>query len=824
MRLLPSLLLVLGSTSTLSLTAGAQTPTWRHYTTGNTGIQGDYAESVWIGPDDAPWIGAYTPAFEEGGVARFLRAENRWEGISSLDHPEVFGAASLTGASRVHDMVEDSDGKLWLATWRGLVHLDPAVGAESLVGFDASNSPHPGGRTMDVDVAPDGTVWAAVFGVAWGTGGLLRYDPSSEVWTVWSFGSTANNWPSTGSSCERVSVWSNPGGGYRVFVRIANTNQVAVFNSKTDQFQVIPSGFDPGTIVDLAGHDAVDDAGNLWVFRIPATGGIVSRLEVLRSDGTWFVPPMPPGGSAFVHAFGDLQAISVDGNENVSRFDGASWIPYGGWNDGGTTYAAAVDSVGGVWVTGIGGAGYRDPQSGVWERHRVTNSSQGDYWVNDIAIGAPGEVWSTANYSPGVGGMQRFDGERWLCFNNLHHGLGESWPFPTDNASAMTWRASKGSLAVAPMNQPIVEWDGSQFVTLPGAPSGPESIVEDSLGRLWSLGTYFTLQVESGGSWVDVPIAGWGENIVADPSAPGSVWACANLEVVRTDGTARASWLNTDLPELNPLHDTLTSVAVAPDGTAWVGSTNGLFHLNPFDGTHQHWGPSDGLPGEWAWPLAVTPDGRLWFSNRDADAFTEDGLCWFDGSSFGVIPVEAGGLPHGQIYDAEQRAVPGGYELWLSCASRGIAVMTLESPATHVAYGCDLNPEGSFVVLADATLGGQLEVALSNPVGSQAAGSLAFLGLSTPGLAAPCGLMLDGFGMTPGQPGELLVAFPLAYLSPGVVWGGGAASDGARLTLPIPQSSALLGKAVVAQGVLLDLTSPVPTIGLTRGALLEIGL
>lgn len=150
--------------------------------------------------------------------------------------------------------------------------------------------------------------------------------------------------------------------------------------------------------------------------------------------------------------------------------------------------------------------------------------------------------------------------------------------------------------------------------------------------------------------------------------------------------------------------------------------------------------------------------------------------------------------------------------------------MTLESPATHVAYGCDLNPEGSFVVLAEATLGGQLEVALSNPVGSQAAGSLAFLGLSTQGLAAPCGLMLDGFGMTPGQPGELLVAFPLAYLSQGVAWGGGTGTDGAQLTLPIPQSSALVGMAVVAQGVLLDLTSSTPTIGLTRGALLEIGL
>ena len=51
---------------------------------------------------------------------------------------------------------------------------------------------------------------------------------------------------------------------------------------------------------------------------------------------------------------------------------------------------------------------------------------------------------------------------------------------------------------------------------------------------------------------------------------------------------------------------------------------------------------------------------------------------WFDGTNFGKITREQG-LPHEQIYDAEVREVPGGYELWLACASRGIAVLTVAS-------------------------------------------------------------------------------------------------------------------------------------------------
>jgi hypothetical protein len=84
----------------------------------------------------------------------------------------------------------------------------------------------------------------------------------------------------------------------------------------------------------------------------------------------------------------------------------------------------------------------------------------------------------------------------------------------------------------------------------------------------------------------------------------------------------------------------------------------------------------------------------LWFTNFGSVDTTRIGLCWFDGSQFGVFPVEDGGLPHAQISDMEIKTISGGYELWMSCLSRGIAVMTVTTSAVglETTKNCQLPP------------------------------------------------------------------------------------------------------------------------------------
>jgi hypothetical protein len=232
----------------------------------------------------------------------------------------------------------------------------------------------------------------------------------------------------------------------------------------------------------------------------------------------------------------------------------------------------------------------------------------------------------TGNAGPGTGGIGVFDGQRWYNFNILTYGLGGDWPFPCDNADAICFRKSTGQVAFNPTNNGIREWNGSNFITLETG-SVSDGLAEDSFGRLWTMGNYFSLRYHDSDGFVDVPIAGWGANVVPDPVRPGTVWGCANLEIVRTDGDYRYSRQTPDLPELQVT------------------------------------------------PLVVSPDGLVWFTNFNSNGI-EASLVWFDGQEFGTI-TRAQGLPHAQIYDAEIRVVPDFYEIWLACASRGIAVLSV---------------------------------------------------------------------------------------------------------------------------------------------------
>ena len=112
---------------------------WRYYRPSNTGIQGDLNEAIYIGADNDPWIGGYDPGFEEGGVAKLVQSENRWINVSNVDYP-VIGHPDLTGTTRVSDIVADAEGQLWMATWRGALKMDPAVGGATLVNYASASA------------------------------------------------------------------------------------------------------------------------------------------------------------------------------------------------------------------------------------------------------------------------------------------------------------------------------------------------------------------------------------------------------------------------------------------------------------------------------------------------------------------------------------------------------------------------------------------------------------------------------------------------------------------------------------------------------------
>jgi len=174
-----------------------------------------------------------------------------------------------------------------------------------------------------------------------------------------------------------------------------------------------------------------------------------------------------------------------------------------------------------------------------------------------------------------------------------------------------------------------------------------------------------------------------GQNLQRDPDRPGTIWASTDAEVIRTDGSYRYARDYTEFPELDPQSDLFTTVAAAPGGVGWLGSTQGIFRLDAESGTYQYFTALGGISALGASPLAVSPDGLLWYVVFDPFGTGAHGLVWFDGTSAGIYPAprggepQWGGLPHAQIAALEVRTVPGGYELWMSCLSRGIAVLSV---------------------------------------------------------------------------------------------------------------------------------------------------
>ncbi len=664
--------------------AGHDEYSWRYYRPGNTGIQGDFNEAMWIAPDGDPWIAGYNPIAEEGGVAKFIQAQNRWANVSNIDYA-VIGSANDIGYCRISDMISDGQGNLWMGTWRGVLRMNLASGPNSLVRFGPENSALPGGLTRDMTLAPDGSIWVSAESTIWAGGGLSRYNRASNTWSHMN-----------GRGGGKIAAQPKPGGGYYIWTSTPGFTDVERWDSTTNAW----TSFAPvaGNPAHLQSLDSVDAAGNLWITRWYGDQG-QERLDCLRPDGTWVSPPLPLEHPqvpvAALRAFGNMQVLMVDGYAHLQKFDGLFWTDLGPVPHDGFIDDLDIDATGNVWLcgTGTGGAARRDALTGFWQRYRITNTSQFDLFNNDISIDPlTGEVYATANAGTGIGGMVKFDGVRWTGFNEYTYGLGHGWPFQADNSEAVYVRPSNRRVVVNPTSHFSHEWDGTSWTELPGGPDQVQNYVEDSLGRLWGTGHYGGLGIYENGGYTDVSSGDWFSSVKRDPSRAGTVWSNLGWVILRTDGNYRFSRTPADFQS----EGLFTGMAVQKNGVAWVGiwsqfvsTGSALVRVSPTAIGYQVWRHDQGwpFPGEHVRPQVVTPDGRIWMTYDSEYPSTDMGLLWWDGQRMGMFPAPPngewrwGGLPHANIKDIEVKVIPGGYELWMSCITRGIAVLTVKEKA-----------------------------------------------------------------------------------------------------------------------------------------------
>jgi hypothetical protein len=642
---------------------------WRYYRPGNTGIQGDLATSLWVDENGDPYIAANTGNWGEGGFAKFNQADDLWMNYSNVDYP-VLGSFD-NGEVQILDIVEDHDKNLWMGNFTGALKFYPQAGVSSLEKFDPANSELLG-FTYDLDLAPDSTLWFT-------SGGLVRFNPTDNNWTYWEGSNT------------RIAVQPKPGGSYLVWSADTYFGYVFTFNSATNQYtNYLPS--ETGDIAGLPGKDCVDEAGNFWALRLAANGDW-ETLEYQTPAGDWIYPEPPYVNVSFYidafKAYGDGKALLVTAAGETWMFDGTIWNNFGTWRPDYPTYAVDTDADGNVWVCGVEGAAKRDITTGNWQRYRITNTSQIDYFVEDFALDSEGNVWLAGNAGSGVGGFQKFDNTRWTGFNQYTYGLGYPFPYQADNTQAICRRPSNGDVVFNPTFNGIHAWDGTNFFPLENLLTTSGGFVEDSQGRLWSIEEFGGLRYydDISQDWTSLPLTGWALSIRQDPVLPGTIWAATDYEILRTDGINSFSRTIDDFPGSASW---FTGFAADPNGIVWIGtwsqftSTGStLIRLNVNTGLYQAWAYDEGwpFPGEHVRPMAISPDGRLWMQFDSEYPSTDAGLCWFDGENIGIFPSSPGGipqwggLPNSTIKRLEVRETDDGYELWMSCLGRGMAVL-----------------------------------------------------------------------------------------------------------------------------------------------------
>lgn len=188
--------------------------------------------------------------------------------------------------------------------------------------------------------------------------------------------------------------------------------------------------------------------------------------------------------------------------------------------------------------------------------------------VDSIAVAQDGAIWFG-----GHTGVSRFDGETWTNYNLW--ALLDGIPIVYD-------------IEVAP--------DGSLWF-------GTDSGVARFDGEKWT--AYSNLEHQT---------------ILSIASEPkGTVWFASWFEggLSRFDGTTWATYRFA--PDDGRMHNWARCVAVAPDGTVWVGTQTYVFR---FDG--ETWYAYDMLIES----IAVAPDGALWFAGYTGKLFSFDGEGW----------------------------------------------------------------------------------------------------------------------------------------------------------------------------------------------------
>ncbi len=311
------------------------------------------------------------------------------------------------GSEAPRGVVVGPDGRRWVGdVGVGLFRLPDVADDGTTVTF-APEPVLPDGpfsnRLVDVDVAPDGTVWAATGNtVDLSRSGVSRLDPETGDWSVLPVDST----PALGRTSLESLVTGPDGtvyaGTYGDGLAVIDPDGTTVLYDETNS-SLLAAG-DQGTFIVVS--NVAFEGDRRWV----ASREARIALNLFAADGTWTALPYPAGTSGGAGRY----TIAVD------RL-GYKWLNVGSgglivWDTGADPASPADDRARQYRGQGTGGSGLPSPMvadvvvdgSGVvWigtSRGLATVFSPGSAFAADPALGVP--QWTTT--PAGEGGQRDF--------------------------------------------------------------------------------------------------------------------------------------------------------------------------------------------------------------------------------------------------------------------------------------------------------------------------------------------------------------------------------------------------------------------------------
>jgi len=575
------------------------------------------------------------------------------EAMSSVATDLAPGWVRYDGINEVQDLAFAPDGGLWASTTGGLVRWDLGTGSYTRYPISAYR----------LAVTPDGNLWLE------GEYGLCRFDgtacerppdlPETMAGDLFALEVTAAGdlWVGGAQGAGRFdgTSWT----GYPLGVAVtdldashtgevwaATPKGVARYEEAEDRwvFYTQEHGL-PSTQVQVAG---VSPAGDAWAY--------VVWEGLYRLDGDeWLPVEVPPGGQVRQIAFapdGMLWVGTVGGTHYpggaLSRWTGEGWdeASRGSGLISFSAVAPGPDDV--VAAASLGLAVYQD---GEW---RMLKDGPTSSRVASVAVTPDGSAWfgfGDESLSTNGSGLSQFDDEQW------RYHLGD---------------AEVTALAVAPDGSPwagagcgIQRFDGSAWETLARCdrelPAGNVLDIEFAAdGSAW-VATGFNLLRFDGKVWtpydklVHAVVAGPGDALWANgwDGVQGSQY------VARFDGE---EWTTYYLDE--SFAGAFSASAVTSDGRVWGLVPDG--RLAAFDG--QAWSeagswalyaPPEGVLLQGPGPI-LAPDGTLWVRTQDGVARLDRTLeAWtvYGNGDGGPGPIAFG--PGGEVWLGATRLQPG---------------------------------------------------------------------------------------------------------------------------------------------------------------------